>query len=302
MTDHSGGIHVSGTTVNFGGPVAGRDMTYHAAPQAGPGATGSARPRRSADVAVLTIIDEEIRAVQATLQRMRDYRERRLSYGPLAREAWLPDAENRPIRVAAVQTYTRGTDSAGLAYRELVAEYNPAVVLLVGIAGGVNPKVRVGDVVISDQVIAYDARREAAGHTYRRGQAQAIARPLGDRLNDFMSKTTAEQVRPDGETFHIRRGPIGSGNAVVTDARSEIRRWLAEFNEKVMAVETEAAGVAQSFHESAQQDDSPRGWLTIRGISDTADKKKGHSYHDLAARHAAEVMALILPFLVFDEK
>lgn len=275
--------------VNFGnatyhGPVGGRDMYL------GPAASAA----RTADVGVLTILDQEIRAVRAVMLGMRDFRERRLGHGPLAREAWLPAAGGAKVRVAAVQTWTRGTESAALACRELVQEFNPSIVLLVGIAGGVHPKVAIGDVVLSDEIIAHDARREAPDGTHRRGQAQAVAAALGHRLNDFFVATSAQQ-----DHFRIFRGPIGSGNAVVTDADSEIRHWLKAFNERVLAVETEAAGVAQSFQESVR-DGGPRGWLTVRGISDTADAQKGHDHHDLASRHAAEVMAMLVPHLHFD--
>jgi adenosylhomocysteine nucleosidase len=296
----AGGVHNVGHNVQFHGPVAGRDMVIGAAP-AGPSRAGPADAGAIvADVGILTILDEEMRAVTAALRTMHDYRERRLRHGPLAREAWLPARGGQPVRVAAVQTLTRGTESAAVAYRELVEEYNPSTVLLVGIAGGVHPKVRVGDVVLSDEVISYDARREDPDGVHRRGQAQAVAAELGHRLNDFGTATPAEQQAPGGETFRIHRGPIGSGNAVVTDAGSEIRRWLTDFHEKVLAVETEAAGVAQSFHESTQRDGGPRGWLTVRGISDVADQHKGYDHHELAARRAAEVMAMLVPFLHFE--
>lgn len=291
-------IHISGNgnqignTVTGNGVLAGGDI----------GAAAARTPRRAGvDVAVLTILDEEIRAVQAALQQMYDYRERRLRHGPLAREAWLPASGGRRIRVAAVQTFTRGTDSAAIAYRGIVEEYQPAVVLLVGIAGGVDPQIRIGDVVLSNQVIMYDARREAETGVHRRGDAQFVSAPVGHRINDFFARVPAEQLRPGGDSYQVYRGPIGSGNAVVTDARSEIRRWLHAFNEKVLAVETEAAGVAQSFHETVRHDSGPRGWLTVRGISDTADKHKGHDHHELAAQHAAEVMAMLLPYLGFDD-
>ncbi|GGQ85487.1 5'-methylthioadenosine/S-adenosylhomocysteine nucleosidase family protein [Couchioplanes azureus] len=290
----NGGVHTFGGTVTNNGPVAGRDVVWGSAPRTGP-----APQRRSADIGILTILDEEIRAVQAVLRQMADYHERRLSHGPLAREAWLPGRGTPRIRVAAVQAFTRGTNSAALAYRGLVEEYHPAVVLLVGIAGGVGRGVEVGDVVLADEIISYDARREAPDGIHRRGQAQSVAVSLGYRLNDFCAATPAEQRRPDGESFRIHRGPIGTGNAVVTDAGSEIRRWLHHFHEKVLAVETEAAGVAQSFHESVRQDAGLRGWLTVRGISDTADQHKGHAFHDLAARHAAEVMGMLVPYLDF---
>jgi adenosylhomocysteine nucleosidase len=290
VTESGGGVHISGDDATFYGPIAGRDM--YAAPKP---------VARSADVGVLTILDEEIRAVQAVLGRMRDYRERRLPHGPLAREAWVPAAGGLPVRVAAVQTFTRGTESAALAYQGLVREYNPSTVLLVGIAGGIGKGVEIGDVVLSDEVISYDARKETADRIYRRGQAQAVAAPLGHRLNDFLAATPARQHRPGGDSYRILRGPIGSGNAVVADDRSDITRWLREFNDKVLAVETEAAGVAESFHESVQHDAVTRGWLTVRGISDAADRLKNDDDHIRAAVHAAQVMAQLLPFLHFED-
>lgn len=295
MTWVGGGVSVNtiGGNPTFNGPVAGRDMITAARP------ASDAPAAATTDVGVLTVLDQEIRAVTAALRHMYDYGQRRLSYGPLAHEAWLPAYDGGRVRVAAVQTLRPGTDSAALAYRGLVEEYNPSTVLLVGIAGGINPKVGIGDVVLSDEVIDYDERRESASGTHRRGQAQAVAAELGHRLNDFFAVTQAMQHRPSGVSFCIHRGPIGSGNAVVTDAASDIRRWLREFHEKVLAVETEAAGVAQSFHESLRRDGATRGWLTVRGISDAADREKGHDYHDLAAQHAAEVMAMLVPFLQF---
>jgi adenosylhomocysteine nucleosidase len=285
MTSFSG-VGAWGDNVTFNGPVAGRDMVIGA-----PAPVPS--PRGAADIGVLTILDEEIRAVTAELKRMHDYRERRLRHGPLAREARFPAGGGRSVRIAAVQTLTRGTESAALAYRELAEEYNPSTVLLVGIAGGIGKDVKVGDVVVSDEVISYDARKEAADGVHRRGQAQAVAAGLGHRLNDFFA-----DIPPGRQlSFQIHRGPIGSGNAVVSDKDSEIRLWLENFHDKVLAVETEAAGVAQSFHESVVRDGGPRGWLTIRGISDTADEHKDDDFHDLAARHAAAVMARMVPYL-----
>jgi adenosylhomocysteine nucleosidase len=293
MTVNNGMIATGGSTIS--------NSTNHAGnigwPRPDPAAQRS--PRR-ADVGVLTVLDQEIRAVLAVLRHLEDYREQRLRHGPLAREAWLPAAGGGRVRLAALQTLTRGTESAALAYRGLVEAYNPSIVLLVGIAGGVSPRVGIGDVVISDEVIAYDARRETAEGVRRRGQAQSLAGPLAHRLNDFFAAVPALRRDPAGNDYRIHRGPIGSGNAVVTDAGAEIRRWLETFNEKVLAVETEAAGVAQSFLETVGID-GPRGWLTIRGISDAADRHKGDDDHDLAARHAAEVMAMLAPHLSFAE-
>jgi adenosylhomocysteine nucleosidase len=289
MSPHGGGVVNNGGYAVYNGDVAGGDIVK----TAGRAAAGGGRDSR-AEVGVLTVLPVEMRAVVAALRQMYDYGDRRLAHGPLAHEAWLPDSRGRRVRVAAVQALRPGTESAALAFRGLVDEYRPVTVLLVGIAGGVAPQVGIGDVVLSDQMIAYDGRKEAADGVRRRGQAQAVAAALGHRINDFLTATPAVQQRGNGESFRLHHGPIGSGNAVVADAGSEIQRWLTEVNEKVLAVETESAGVAQSFHEST---DGAGGWLTVRGISDAADRHKNDDAHELAARRAAEVMAMLLPFL-----
>ncbi|GAA0566418.1 hypothetical protein GCM10010172_57760 [Paractinoplanes ferrugineus] len=288
--------NVTGHFANFGGRQNFEGPITIGAPA--PVVAAEPARRTTAEVGVLTVINPEIQAVVAALRKMYDYRERRLAHGPLAYEAWLPGRHGRQVRVAAVQTLEQGNEQAALAYRRLVEEYNPAIVLLVGVAGGVAARVRIGDVVLGDQVISYDHRKETEQGTLRRGRSQSVSADLGHRLNEFFTAVPAEQLRAGDGTFHLHRGPVGSGNAVVTDADSEIRRWLYEFHDKVLAVETEAAGVAQSFHESVRHD-GVRGWLTIRGISDTADRAKADSHQSLAAGHAAEVMAMLLPFLDF---
>jgi len=294
--NNNGGFNNFGSNATFHGPIS--VGSAGPAGEAGPAGQPGRAPSR-AEVGVLTVLDQEIRAVAGVLRQMYDYRERRLPHGPQAYEAWLPDSGGRRVRVAAVQALRPGNEQAALAYRGLVEAYHPATVLLVGVAGGVGRRVRIGDVVIADQVIAYDARRETPDGALRRGVGQTVSADLGHRLNEFVRAVPADHLRTVNGPFRLHRGPIGSGNAVVTDANSEIRRWLHDFHEKVLAVETESAGVAESFHESLSRD-GVRGWLAIRGISDTADVTKGYGYHSLAAGHAALVMAMLLPYLYFD--
>jgi adenosylhomocysteine nucleosidase len=271
------------------------DVTFGGAPQ--PIADAVPEPAsRKAAVAVITVLSEEMRAVVGVLQLLHGYRSRTLDAGSTAHEAFVETAEGR-VDVAAVQTLRQGPNSAASAFEAVVREYRPLTVLLVGIAGGIGKDVQVGDVVISEQVITYDSRREAADGIHRRGQAQDVSKWLGHRLHDFGLVAPDRMTGPDGKVFRVWRGPVGSGGAVITDRKHEIRRWLNTVNEKVLAVETEAAGVAQAFHEFSRTADGPLGWLTIRGISDLADKRKGHSDHQRASDNAALVMRVLLPHL-----
>jgi adenosylhomocysteine nucleosidase len=286
-----GNVNSFGPNSTFHGPL---NLSSGAAPD-GP-AVGPSR----AEVGVLTVINQEIQAIVAVLRQMYGYQERRLRHGPLAHEAWVADRHGPPVRVAAVQNLAPGNEQAALAYRDLVEEYNPATVLLVGVAGGIGKDVQIGDVVVADEVILHDFRHESPEGIHRRGRSQTISAELGHRLNEFFAAVPAEQPRPGDGSFRLHRGPIGAGNVVVADANSDIRRWLVDFHQKVLAVETEAAGVALSFHDSVRRD-GVRGWMAIRGISDRADAAKRHQFHALAAGHAAEVMAMLLPYLYFGE-
>jgi adenosylhomocysteine nucleosidase len=246
-----------------------------------------------ADVGVLTVLGEEVRAVVEVLRRHDHYSCEQAPGGADVHRAEVR-VPGGALRVVAMQTLDRGPRSAAVAFGQLQTMCAPPVVLLVGIAGAVHRDLRVGDVVISDEVVYYDSRRVAADGTHRRGQSHPVSAQLRHRINAFFQRYGARIDAPDGKRFAVRHGPIGSGDAVVTDASSDIRTYLRGFNEKTLAVETEAGGVGQACYEHI----GPiAGWLTIRGISDRADARKGHRDHQLASDRAAQVMELMLPLL-----
>ncbi|GIE86232.1 5'-methylthioadenosine/S-adenosylhomocysteine nucleosidase family protein [Actinoplanes regularis] len=290
-TNNIGGSVYQGEGNTYHNPV-GRDQIRERPVVSGSGTAGAST---RADIGVLTVLEQETRAVVAALQGLSGYRTVLLPSGATAYEAELTTPDGRVLRIAAMQILSPGLTAAALDHRTLVERYSPEVILLVGIAGGVSDRLRIGDVVIADEIISYDARKETPDGTRRRGRAQTVAAPLGRRLNTFRTAAGSDFTGPDGVPFRLHVGPIGSGNAVVADAQSEIRTWLHTFHDKVLAVETEAAGVAEAFHDQR----GPYGWLTIRGISDLADTRKPRddAFHDLASRHAATVMIELAAYL-----
>ncbi|WP_431904098.1 hypothetical protein [Micromonospora carbonacea] len=306
---HNTALEVSGGTVSIGGNVHAVQHNHSTEPQRhpsgpAPGGTPSGPAERSADVGILTVLWEEMAAVVEVLRQTPDHRVEQVYGGGTVHRATF-SAEGGPVRVVAMQALEPGTHSAALGYQQLRRRFAPPFVLLVGIAGGIRADVAVGDVVLSDEVIWYDSRRETEHGPRRRGRIQATAPVLRHRINDFLVRH-GPVVRPGpgdlhdgvpGTGFRLHRGPIGSGNAVVTDTSSDIRSWLAEVHEKTLAVETEASGMAQAFYEEIDDDHELRGWLTVRGISDRADRHKGHADHQLAARHAALTVQWLLPYL-----
>lgn len=248
---------------------------------------------RSADVVILTALATETYAVQQELLRMRDYRVVKEQGKPPVGEAWLPTASGRPVRVASVPVVMPGSDGIATSLHYLKAKYDPAVMLLVGVAAGNGEQMRSGDVVVADQVHSYDLQRDTTGPAYARSTTR-IGGLLSYRLNDFLTRVPAEQSGPDGERFHIHRGPVGSFN-VVSGPRQDL--WsAAQSSKRMLAVSMEAAGLINAIY---SQNASLDGWLAILGVVDVADGSKQHGF-DLAARHAAQVVALLAPHVAFD--
>jgi adenosylhomocysteine nucleosidase len=67
----------------------------------------------------------------------------------------------------------------------------------------------------------------------------------------------------------VHFGPVAAGEIALYSATSDVRQWLREHYNDAVAVEMEAAGVAQAGH---LNDGLPT--IMIRGISDYGDKTK----------------------------
>jgi adenosylhomocysteine nucleosidase len=301
----SSGVQNTGPgTINIGNSAIGDHATVYAdrRPRPEESTDGDAAGRR-ADVGVITVLSEETNAVATALRAAGSVRSHVHEEDGSHCDEVEVDVHGRRLLVAATQVAKPGQHSAVIAFHRLQRNHAPAVVALVGIAAGVHPSVRLGDVVVVQDVIYYDLRKETAGGTVRRGQERSVPVRVKHAINHFFSGNgepyRASFKDPDGDTRQcsVLRGLAGSGEAVVAYAHSDIRRYIEGFNDKTLALETEAGGVAEAFYEMAGNFGT-QGWLAIRGISDYADADKNDDYHNIASWHAAAVLIQLLPYLI----
>jgi adenosylhomocysteine nucleosidase len=295
------GIISTGGNVTVSGSVFGKGNTVVSTPRQ----PLEDRAAPHWDVGVITIVSEETRAVFDALDHAAGSCQKRTLAGGLRfYEANVP-ADGQRASVVATQALEQGQRAAVITYNQLFEHYRPSCVALVGIAGSISPRAQIGDVVVVRDVIYYDARRETPDGPARRGQEHHVPAHIRRAINAFFSDRgephrVSHQHGPDGNrcSFNVMPGPIGSGEAVITDGNSPIRSYLTDYNEKVLAVETEAAGVAEAFYSQAGNIPPGHGWLAIRGISDGANPDKGYAFHGSASDHAAVVLLELLPYLV----
>ncbi|WP_327045377.1 5'-methylthioadenosine/S-adenosylhomocysteine nucleosidase [Microbispora sp. NBC_01189] len=292
MRENSGVVNYGGTTqISQSAIGRGARVTLSADREKG------AEQARRADVGVITVKGNEAAAVQEVLG---------LHEAPAGwLRFWEGEAEIRgsAVRVAAIQALEQGQRSAIVAFDHLRRHYNPAVVVLTGIAGGIDPNLSIGDVVVATRVVYYDLRKETPDGRRRRGEEKNAPAAIGHAVNSYFTfhGEPAHFMSADKDgTNHdylVHTGPIGSGDAVIADAASEITRYLKAFNDKILAVDMEAGGLMQAFFEQ-HGPDVVDGWAVVRGISDDASQRKDDTKQGLAAYHAALVLQSLLPYLV----
>ncbi len=290
MTQPSGnhGIINNGTISMRDFVAAGRDATIYNVERARPETA-----RQEASIGVVTVLAEEAAAIRHVLGL------HPAPDGTPGIDLGTVHAAGRPATVAAARSLAQGQDAAAATVARLRACYHPAVFILAGIAGAIHPDVRVGDVVVATRVISYDLRKETPAGVIRRGgelQAPAMATHAMGHFFTAHGGDPAGLHDWDGpQAFRVHYGPIGSGNAVIADERSAIRAWLRDYNDKILAIDMEAAGYAAACHDDP--DGHPPPWIIIRGISDDASRRKDDEHHQSAAINAARTLRELLPYL-----
>jgi nucleoside phosphorylase len=187
-----------------------------------------------------------------------------------------------------------GQLNAAIATSDLIADFSPKAILLVGIAAGIADEVRLGDVVVSDQLIDYEPGKLTPDGTRPNFPVYKSTSSLLAKLEDFHSpdwKVKVRTPRPDGAANllpAVHFGDVFSGNKVVADdqAISELKRHFR----KAIALEMESVGIAALLN----QRESPPHFAMVKAICDRGDAKKDDRWQQYAADAAA---AYALAFL-----
>ena len=156
-------------------------------------------------------------------------------------------------------------------------------VIVTGVAGAVDPDLKVGDIVISDDAVQHDV--DVTGLGYKVGEVP------GETLNYLADKhlqTLALDSARSLEEINSVVGRIASGDQFIYDP--EVARWLHKTFQASCA-EMEGASVAQVCSKWSVP------FVIIRSISDTANQDAGIDFREftpLAANRAKSIVKLML--------
>jgi nucleoside phosphorylase len=181
-----------------------------------------------------------------------------------------------------------GRVEAANATSDAIRRWHPRYVILVGIAGGLAKSgVRLGDVLVADQIADYERQKlHSAGPAIRWQVHRVDPRVLGAAKNlsddDWISRIDEARPLPGKPMCHF--GPICTGDKVIANGLAESYRdvWT-----KLIGVEMEAGGAASAAFQAAH---AP-GFFMVRGVSDLADPDKDEGSVQSWRTYACDVAA-----------
>ncbi|MEV7216620.1 5'-methylthioadenosine/S-adenosylhomocysteine nucleosidase [Kitasatospora cineracea] len=230
-------------------------------------------------VVILTALNLEYQAVRQRLvdpQVHRHERGTRFEVGTV---------RGTSCRVALGLT-SKGNQSAAVIAERAVQEFSPAAVLFVGVAGALWDTTGLGDVVVASHVYAYHGGTSEDDGLKARPRVWEAPHGISQlashlaRLNDWADPAPGHEDPPQ-----VRFGAIAAGEIVQNSRISAEAQWIRQHYNDALAIEMEAAGVAQAGHLSGAP------VAIVRGISDRADGTKNssddRSWQPRAAANAA---------------
>jgi len=198
------------------------------------------------------------------------------------------------LRVIATTATSMGLTAAAIATTQLVLQFQPRLVAMIGIAAGTRSGGKqFGDVLVADPSVDYNSGKVVLAGDIREFQPDPYPIGLDPRLRSLLHKYRSSdplfaEIRrrwsgtvPAGDNrLHV--GPLGAADQVIDDATRVLeiqKNWR-----KLIGVEMETYGVYRAVHEAPEP--KPRA-VSFKAVCDFA-AEKSDSWQDYAAFMAAE--------------
>lgn len=174
-----------------------------------------------------------------------------------------------------------GKVNAARATQILIDNFKPDYIVNVGVAGGLNPMLSIGDIVIGETLVQHDFDITAFGH------AKGYIPGVGEKIyaDDYLVKKIEEAIgNQEEKVYKYEKGVIASGDIFCTAILMRDKIY-AKFNAECVEMEGAAIGQVCSLCNVP--------FVVIRSISDTPNGENEVTYEKfikLASERCANIL------------
>ena len=179
-----------------------------------------------------------------------------------------------------------GKVNAARTTQVLIDNFKISKIINIGAAGGINPELKIQDIVIGDRLVQYDFDISASGD-YEKGEITDVGKYMvsDSELINICKRVLEKRIQND---VKVVIGTIATADYFCSDPKIA-ENTRKEF--KADCIDMVGAAIAQVCY----LDKIP--FLVIRGISDTPNghnEMDYYTYCHIAAKHAAEFLQDLL--------
>jgi len=242
--------------------------------------TGTKEKSMSADCALITALSKE-------LDRLRfHFRHSKPIY--IGTNTYFETMSPSGLALVGAVCHGMGQLNAATLTMNVITKYQPKTIILVGIAGGLERRIALGDVVVSSQIVDYELGKVTPDGLDIRWSVYPVDTRLLNKVHNYRNSSWIDYIRTSRPTSrndaakpssHV--GLYLSGNKVIADEKTA--GALRSFWKRSVAIDMEAAGIATVL----RQVEDPPGFIVMKGICDYADSSKNDDWQTYAADAAA---------------
>lgn len=261
-----------------------------------PLASGTDENQFGVDVGIICALEQpEFAAVMASLGGPSQWHEiGNPRYAHVYRQTEILTDSGNKLTVVGTTSTSMGLTAASIVTTQLIFQFRPRIVLMIGIAAGTRDgNKQFGDVLVADPSVDYNSGKVVQRQGVRGFQPDPYPISLNPRLRSVLQKyrgSTAifDTIRAawNGRTpqaaNRVHIGPLGAADQVIDDASRVLE--IQQNWRKLIGVEMETYGVYRACHEAP--DPKPR-FVSFKAVCDFA-AEKSDSWQDYAAFVAAE--------------
>ena len=268
--------------------------------------------KETIDICILTIITVELQAALKAFgiypvtpqNRVKD------SKGYIYYRTTIPsmwDARDYNVVIGIIGS--AGNSSTAVTTTYFIEKFSPKICFLVGIAAGVRDKIKIGEVILSNKIAAYEMAAIIRQQNRKVKHApeidiQKVSFPVkqdlvnyhGDKdrlIKSFELYKGTFPLAPRGKKQEFKKhvaneidfkiSTIASGEKLLRDP-SILEDLRDTVDRKIEGGDMESAGFYTACYQASQN------WLVVRGISDFGDDLKSDDFHKFASLSAVTVL------------